>query len=107
MTSVSVMKPIAGLVLSNSIRCAVDGLVKTLSFEYAKDNVLVNNLCPGMTATERLKQVGNVDELTARLPIGRLATPEEFANLAVFLASDRASYISGESIAVSAASRWS
>jgi 3-oxoacyl-[acyl-carrier protein] reductase len=105
-TSVSVLKPIAGLVLSNSIRSAVDGLVKTLSVEYAKDNVLINNLCPGSTATDRLKQTGNVDEIGAGLPIGRVATPEEFANLAVFLASERASYISGESIAVSAGARW-
>ncbi len=105
-TSVSVLKPIAGLVLSNSIRSAVDGLVKTLSVEYAKDNVLINNLCPGYTATERLQQAGNLAEISARLPMGRVATPEEFANLAVFLASERASYISGESIAVSAATRW-
>jgi 3-oxoacyl-[acyl-carrier protein] reductase len=105
-TSVSVLKPIAGLVLSNSIRAAVDGLVKTLSVEYAKDNVLINNLCPGFTATERLRQAGKIDEIAARLPMGRVATPEEFANLAVFLASERASYISGESIAVSAATRW-
>ncbi len=106
-TSVSVLKPIAGLVLSNSIRSAVDGLVKTLSVEYAKDNILINNLCPGFTATERLTHAGNIDEIAARLPMGRVATPEEFANLAVFLASERASYISGESISVSAASRWS
>jgi len=106
-TSVSVLKPIAGLVLSNSIRAAVDGLVKTLSVEYAKDNILINNLCPGFTATERLTQAGNIDEIASRLPLGRVATPEEFANLAVFLASERASYISGESIAVSAATRWS
>jgi 3-oxoacyl-[acyl-carrier protein] reductase len=105
-TSVSVLKPIAGLVLSNSIRAAVDGLVKTLSVEYARDNVLINNLCPGYTATERLKDAGQIDEISARLPMGRVATPEEFANLAVFLASERASYISGESIAVSAATRW-
>ena len=106
-TSVSVLKPIPGLVLSNSVRAAVDGLVKTLSAEYAKDNVLVNNLCPGFTATQRLKDAGNIDQIAARLPMGRVATPEEFANLAVFLASEKASYISGESIAVSAATRWS
>jgi 3-oxoacyl-[acyl-carrier protein] reductase len=106
-TSVSVLKPIPGLVLSNSIRSAVDGLVKTLSVEYVKDNILINNLCPGFTGTERLKEAGNMEEIASRLPIGRVATPEEFANLAVFLASERASYISGESIAVAAASRWS
>ena len=106
-TSVSVKKPLAGLVLSNSIRSAVDGLVKTLSVEYAKDNILVNNLCPGFTATDRLKEAGNIDAIAARLPFGRVATPEEFAALAVFLSSDQASYLSGESIAVDGASRWS
>ena len=106
-TSVSVKKPIAGLVLSNSIRAAVDGLVKTLSVEYAKDGITCNNLCPGFTATNRLKEAGNIEAIAARLPFGRVASPEEFAALAVFLASDQAAYLSGESIAVDGASRWS
>ena len=106
-TSVSVKKPLAGLVLSNSIRAAVDGLVKTLSVEYAKDNITINNLCPGFTATARLQEAGNIDAISAGLPFGRVATPAEFAALAVFLSSDRASYLSGESIAVDGASRWS
>ena len=105
-TSVSVKKPLAGLVLSNSIRAAVDGLVKTLSVEYAKENIAINNLCPGFTATARLKEAGNIDSIAARLPFGRVASPEEFAALAVFLSSDQASYLSGESIAVDGASRW-
>lgn len=105
-TSVSVKKPVAGLVLSNSIRAAVDGLVKTLSVEYAKDNILVNNLCPGFTSTDRLKEIGNIDVIAAKLPFGRVATPEEFAALAVFLSSEQAGYLSGESIAVDGASRW-
>lgn len=106
-TSVSVKKPLAGLVLSNSIRAAVDGLVKTLSVEYARDGITVNNLCPGFTATNRLKDAGNIETIAARLPFGRVATPQEFAALAVFLASDQAAYLSGESIAVDGASRWS
>ena len=106
-TSVSVKKPLAGLVLSNSIRAAVDGLVKTLSVEYAKDKITFNNLCPGFTATNRLKDAGNIDAIAARLPFGRVATPEEFAALAVFLASEQAAYLSGESIAVDGAARWS
>jgi len=105
-TSVSVKKPLAGLVLSNSVRSAVDGLVRTLSVEYAKDNITVNNLCPGFTATDRLKEAGNLDAIAARLPFGRVASPEEFAALAVFLASEQAGYLSGESIAVDGASRW-
>ena len=106
-TSVSVKKPLAGLVLSNSIRSAVDGLVKTLAVEYAKDGITVNNLCPGFTATSRLQAAGNIDAIAARLPFGRVATPAEFAALAVFLASNQAAYLSGESIAVDGASRWS
>jgi 3-oxoacyl-[acyl-carrier protein] reductase len=105
-TSVSVKKPVAGLVLSNSIRAALDGLVKTLSIEFAADGITVNNLCPGFTATERLKDAGNVDAIAAKLPFRRIATVEEFAALAVFLASEQASYVSGESIAVDGASRW-
>ena len=106
-TSVSVKKPLAGLVLSNSIRAAVDGLVKTLSVEYARDKITINNLCPGFTATGRLKEAGNIEAIAARLPFGRVATPEEFAALAVFLSSEQAAYLSGESIAVDGASRWS
>ncbi len=106
-TSVSVKKPLAGLVLSNSIRAAVDGLVKTLSVEYARDGITFNNLCPGFTATNRLQEAGNIDAIAARLPFGRVATPQEFAALAVFLASEQAAYLSGESIAVDGASRWS
>jgi 3-oxoacyl-[acyl-carrier protein] reductase len=76
----------------------VRGLVKSLSNEYAPYNVLVNNVCPGYTATERLQKLGVHPE--AQIPLGRVATPEEFANLVVFLASDRASYITGVSIPV-------
>ncbi len=112
-TSAAVKQPIDGLILSNAVRSAVSGMVKSLSNEYAKDNVLINNVCPGYTLTDRL------DELAARLaaaegtdpkqvrerwasqiPLRRLGTPEEFANLVVFLASERASYITGVSIAV-------
>ncbi len=112
-TSVAVKQPIEGLILSNAVRSAVSGLVKSLANEYAKDNVLVNNVCPGYTLTARL------DDLSAKLaaaegvppseirqrwasqiPLGRLGDPEEFANLVVFLASERASYITGVSIAV-------
>jgi 3-oxoacyl-[acyl-carrier protein] reductase len=112
-TSMSVKQPIEGLILSNSVRLAVVGLVKSLSNEYARDNVLVNNLCPGYTLTARLEEfaarmaeaenVGRAEILerwSRQIPLGRLATPEEFANVAVFLASERASYITGASIAV-------
>ena len=97
LTSMAVLQPINGLILSNASRSAVRGLVKSLSNEYAPHNVLVNNVCPGYTATERLKKL-QVD--TTEIPLGRIATPEEIANLVVFLASERASYITGASIAV-------
>lgn len=98
-TSVAVLQPVTNLVLSNAVRSAVRGLVKTLSNEYAPYNVLVNNVCPGFTATERLKEFRGKIPLD-QIPLGRLATPEEFANIVVFLASERASYITGSSIAI-------
>ena len=97
-SSVAVLQPVDGLILSNAARSAIRGLVKSLSNEYAPFNVLVNNVCPGYTATERLLKLGAHPE--SQIPLGRVATPEEFANLVVFLASERASYITGVSIPV-------
>ena len=97
-TSVAVLQPVEGLILSNAARSAVRGLVKSLSNEYAPYNVLVNSVCPGYTATERLKKLDVHPE--AQIPLGRVATPEEFASMVVFLASARASYITGVSIPV-------
>jgi 3-oxoacyl-[acyl-carrier protein] reductase len=112
-TSASVKQPIDNLVLSNSVRSAVSGLVKTLSNEYGKDNILVTNVCPGYTLTSRLDELsgrlakaegvdpGEIQQRWARqVPLGRLGSPEEFANMVVFLASERASYITGVSIAI-------
>jgi 3-oxoacyl-[acyl-carrier protein] reductase len=97
-SSVAVLQPVDGLILSNAARSGVRGLVKSLSNEYAPFNVLVNNVCPGYTATERLKKLDVHPEV--QIPLGREGTPEEFANLVVFLASERASYITGVSIPV-------
>lgn len=97
-SSVAVLQPVDGLILSNAARSAVRGLVKSLSNEYGPYNVLVNNVCPGYTATERLKKLGVHPE--PQIPLGRVGTPEEFANLVVFLASERAGYITGVSIPV-------
>lgn len=112
-TSVTVKQPVEGLVLSNAVRAGVSGLVKTLANEYGKFNVLVNNVCPGYTATARLvsltRRLAGIEgvgpeEIEARwarqTPLGRIGQPEEFANLVVFLASERASYITGAAIAV-------
>src|SRR5437868_6144068 len=112
-TSVTVKQPVEGLILSNSIRSAVSGLIKTLANEYGPYNVLVNNVCPGYTATARLESLSAklaeaesapVEKIKERwasqVPLRRLGKPEEFANLVVFLASERASYITGVSVAV-------
>ncbi len=112
-TSVTVKQPVEGLVLSNAVRAGVSGLVKTLANEYGRHNILVNNVCPGYTATARLIELS--EKLAARegiapdaiekrwaaqTPLGRIGLPEEFASLVVFLASERASFITGASIAV-------
>ncbi len=110
-TSYSVKEPIAGLVLSNAVRSGVIGMAKTLSRELASDSILINNVCPGRIDTERAKKlnkaradrlhrpVGEINrEMAAEIPLGRYGTAEEAADLIVFLASDRASYITGTTI---------
>jgi len=97
-TSISVKQPLDSLLLSNAVRPAVVGLVKSLSNEYAKHGVLVNNVCPGFTATERLLQLK--DTWSAQTPLGRAGTPAEIAAVVAFLASERASYLTGQSIVV-------
>ena len=92
---------------------SVVGLAKTLALQLAKYNILINNVAPGYTHTERVKYVieqrasesgKTFDEIKSELakdiPLGRLAEPEELANLVVFLASERASYITGTTIPV-------
>lgn len=113
LTSASVKEPIDGLLLSNSVRSAVAGLAKSLSNEYAGENILVNTICPGYTRTERLEELAaalsqqkgvSPEEIyagwTAHIRMGRLGEPRELAALAAFLASERASYITGTAIAV-------
>jgi 3-oxoacyl-[acyl-carrier protein] reductase len=112
-TSYSVKEPIAGLVLSNAIRSGVIGLAKTLSRELAKDNILINNVCPGRIDTERAQKLNEAraerlgraveevnKEMAAEVPLGRYGTPEETANVIVFLGSDRASYVTGTTIQI-------
>lgn len=112
-TSTSVKQPVNGLILSNSIRLAVVGWAKTLANEIGPDQVTVNNVCPGYTTTDRLDELAasvaarqgidaeKVHENWAALvPLQRLATPQEFANVVVFLASEQASYVHGATIAV-------
>jgi 3-oxoacyl-[acyl-carrier protein] reductase len=112
-TSYGVKEPIQGLVLSNAIRTGVVGLAKTLSRELAKDNILVNTICPGRIDTERhrMLNVARAErtkrtleevhrEMTGEIPLGRFGTAEEVANLVVFFGSERASYINGTTIQV-------
>ncbi len=103
-TSQAVKQPVDGLILSNSIRASVVGLVKTLSNELGSFNITVNNVMPGYTQTERLENLikANPDlmKVTNEIPLGRIGKPEEFANAVTFLASERASYITGVSLAV-------
>jgi len=112
-TSIAVKQPVDGLMLSNSLRAAVTGFARTLANEVAPFNVTVNNIMPGYTRTDRMEDLARatsertgtpISEAKAKwereVPMGRLAEPREFAALAAFLASDRASYITGSSIAV-------
>lgn len=113
LTSVSVKQPVDGLMLSNMARTGVIGFAKTLATELASDKILVNNVCPGIIFTDRIKQLATVraaeagitfdealEKMTADIPLGRIGDPEEFANLVVFLASERSSYITGTTIQV-------
>lgn len=112
-TSISVKQPIQRLLLSNTFRAGVTGMAKTLSDEVSHFGVTVNNIAPGYIRTGRQTQlftdraqkagvsVEDIrDQVTAGIPMGRIGNPEEVANLAVFLASPRASYITGSTITV-------
>jgi 3-oxoacyl-[acyl-carrier protein] reductase len=104
-TSIAAKQPIEGLMLSNSVRAAVIGFARTLANEVAPFGVTVNNLLPGYTRTDRVERLarGSADTVAkwvSEIPVGRLGEPREFAALAAFLASERASYITGSSIAV-------
>jgi 3-oxoacyl-[acyl-carrier protein] reductase len=112
-TSTSVRQAIPDLMLSNSVRPAVVGLVKSLTLEFGKDGILFNNVAPGYTATDRLSELSSVRALAAGvseeeirnrwaadIPLRRLGRPEEIADTIVWLASERASYITGQTILV-------
>lgn len=112
-TSVSVKQPVPDLVYSNAVRTAVVGLVKSLANEFGKDGILVNNVGPGFTATDRLKELASArskaagksqDEIFAGwasdTAVKRVGLPEEFADVVVWLASERASNVTGQTILV-------
>jgi 3-oxoacyl-[acyl-carrier protein] reductase len=112
-TSTSVRQAIADLTLSNAVRPAVVGLVKSLASEFGKDGITANNVAPGYTETERLSELTKVRALAAgiteeeirnrwaaEIPLRRLGKPEEIADTIVWLASEPASYITGQTILV-------
>lgn len=112
-TSITVKQPVDNLMLSNSLRAAVTGFARTLANEVATDGITVNNILPGYTRTERVEELANAAaeregistaQANAKweneIPMKRLGEPREFAALAAFLVSERASYITGTSIPV-------
>jgi 3-oxoacyl-[acyl-carrier protein] reductase len=114
--SSSIKQPIPNLALSNALRAGVWGLAKTLSRELAAHGILVNVIAPGRIQTERIEELDranaeksgkSLDDVrrasVASIPLGRLGTPEEFANVIVFLASAKASYVTGQAITVDGA----
>jgi 3-oxoacyl-[acyl-carrier protein] reductase len=112
-TSIAVKQPVDNLILSNSLRAAVTGFARTLANEVATFGITVNNIMPGYTRTERVEELSRMmaekegitpEDFIARwekeIPMRRLGEPREFAALAAFLVSERASYITGTSIPV-------
>jgi len=112
-TSVSVKQPIDGLLLSNTVRAGLTGWAKTVSNEVAAQGVTVNNVAPGYTLTERQDELAEIraraagkskqeliESWSLQSPIRRMAQPEEIAAAVAFLASERASYITGVTLAV-------
>ena len=103
-TSVAVKQPADNLISSNAVRTSLLGLVKSLSNEVAAHGITVNNILPGYTTTNRLEGLieknPKVNEVKETIPMKRFGTPEEFAAAAAFLVSERASYITGQSLAV-------
>ena len=112
-TSVAVKKPVANLVLSNGIRAAVTGFYRTLADEVGIDGVTVNTVLPGYVGTERLVELADaatkrtgatresiLESYKSGTPVGRIGTPAEIAAVVAFVASERASFITGQAILV-------
>jgi len=113
MTSIAVKQPIDGLILSNTVRSGVIGFAKSLSNDLASFNITVNSVCPGYTMTDRVRNLSKVlaekqgttpeaivEKWASEIPMKRIGTPEEFASLVVYLASQQAGYITGAAIQI-------
>ncbi|MFW9805188.1 MAG: SDR family oxidoreductase [Candidatus Thorarchaeota archaeon] len=99
-TSISVKQPISNLLLSNAIRPAIIGMMRTLATELAPDHIRVNAVCPGYIHTDRVKELMSASDsieesFNARVPLGRMGRPEEFGPVCAFLLSPISSYIHG------------
>jgi 3-oxoacyl-[acyl-carrier protein] reductase len=102
-TSMAAKEPVGHIALSNAVRPGVTGWAKTLSREVGPRGITVNCLAPGRIQTPRQEQLspqGPSEEELAAIPLGRLGTPQEFGDVACFIASDRARYITGTTIVV-------
>ncbi len=112
-TSISVKQPVDKLMLSNSLRAGVTGFAKSLSNEVARHKITVNNVAPGFTLTNRLYELAveqakdkgisheeTLANMAKEIPINRLSAPEEIASVVLFLASKKASYVTGITIQV-------
>jgi 3-oxoacyl-[acyl-carrier protein] reductase len=111
--SIAAKQPIDELLISSTLRPGILGLTKVLSNQYAKDNITVNTICPGLILTKRQEELSvsratdknmrleeYLSESAKTIPAGRLGRPEEIGNVVAFLASEQASYINGVNLLV-------
>jgi 3-oxoacyl-[acyl-carrier protein] reductase len=102
-TSLAAQEPTAHLALSNTFRPALTGWLKTLSREVAPHGITVNCVAPGRIETPRLEELypdGPTDAQLEEIPLGRWGTPREFGDVVCFLASERAGYVTGQTLVV-------
>lgn len=112
-SSITVRQPLPHLLLSNAVRTGILGLIRSLSNDFAQYGITINNVGPGYTATDRLLQLSKSQaastgksqeeihqEWERDIPAGRLGKPEEIADAVVWLASERAAYVTGQTILV-------
>lgn len=99
--SIAAREPVANLLLSNSLRAGLLGFINSTSRELAPHGITINAILPGYFDTPRLDALGRAkSELPEKVPAGRLGDPREFGELAAFLASERAGYLTGQAIAI-------